>query len=171
MTMTRRELLAGMLAGGVMTAAGLWVPGTKLISIPTGKVFGNEYGINSTFMLLDDLTVKYVGAEDKVVSIKEFIQWMQKNAAHMMKNRADSSDLIVSMRGGYRMNNPEHLNMGTLSQAADPDHLTSEGLREMWISTTDMAGDDLLTDKFYYEDYTKPRERISELDNGHRGYR
>jgi hypothetical protein len=32
--MNRRELLCALAAGGVMTAAGLWMPGQKLISIP-----------------------------------------------------------------------------------------------------------------------------------------
>lgn len=37
--MNRRQLLKALAAGGVMTAAGLWMPGQKLISIPSGKVF------------------------------------------------------------------------------------------------------------------------------------
>ncbi len=32
--LSRREFIAAMMAGGVMTAAGMWWPGTKLISIP-----------------------------------------------------------------------------------------------------------------------------------------
>jgi hypothetical protein len=36
--MNRRELLCALAAGGVMTAAGLWMPGQKLISIPSGKI-------------------------------------------------------------------------------------------------------------------------------------
>jgi hypothetical protein len=32
--MNRRELLKAIAAGGVITAAGLWMPGSKLISIP-----------------------------------------------------------------------------------------------------------------------------------------
>ena len=32
--MDRREFLAMMAAGGVVTAAGIWMPGQKLISIP-----------------------------------------------------------------------------------------------------------------------------------------
>lgn len=34
MEMTRRQFLAAMLAGGVVVAGELWVPGRKLISIP-----------------------------------------------------------------------------------------------------------------------------------------
>lgn len=37
--LTRRELFAAMAAGAVVTAAGLWMPGQKTISIPSGKVF------------------------------------------------------------------------------------------------------------------------------------
>jgi hypothetical protein len=167
MKMTRRELLAGIMAGGVLTAAGLWVPGTKMISIPSGKVFGNEYGINSTFRLIDENTVSYVGVEDKVVSIKEFVAWIQKNAAYMMKHHDDSSGLMVTLGDGYRMDNPEHLHLGSLSQTA-VDH---PGLREMWVSTTDLGADDLFVDKFYYPEDSTPRRWRNELDNGHRGYR
>lgn len=37
--MNRREFVAMMLAGGVVTAAGIWMPGDKLISIPSRKIF------------------------------------------------------------------------------------------------------------------------------------
>ena len=32
--LSRREFIAALMAGGVITAQGLWMPGTKLISIP-----------------------------------------------------------------------------------------------------------------------------------------
>ncbi len=38
--MNRRELLACLVAGGVITAAGLWMPGQRLISIPSDIVSG-----------------------------------------------------------------------------------------------------------------------------------
>ena len=37
--MNRRNLLKALAAGGVLTASGLWMPGQKVISIPSGKVF------------------------------------------------------------------------------------------------------------------------------------
>jgi hypothetical protein len=37
--MNRREFLKRLAAGGVVTAAGLWMPGEKLISIPSRKIF------------------------------------------------------------------------------------------------------------------------------------
>lgn len=41
--MNRRELLKAIAAGGVMTATGLWMPGEKVISIPSGASFkGNR---------------------------------------------------------------------------------------------------------------------------------
>lgn len=39
MDMTRRQFLATLLAGGAVIAGELWVPGQKLISIPSKKVF------------------------------------------------------------------------------------------------------------------------------------
>ena len=37
--MNRRQFMAAMLAGGVLTASGLWMPGEKTISIPSHKYF------------------------------------------------------------------------------------------------------------------------------------
>ncbi len=35
----RREFMAVLMAGGVVTVAGLWLPGEKLISIPSHRYF------------------------------------------------------------------------------------------------------------------------------------
>ncbi len=40
--MNRRELLACLAAGGVVTATGLWWPGQKLISIPKTHIIGGK---------------------------------------------------------------------------------------------------------------------------------
>ena len=37
--MNRREFVAMLMAGGVITAAGVWMPGEKVISIPSRKFF------------------------------------------------------------------------------------------------------------------------------------
>lgn len=39
MSLSRREFLAAIAAGAIVTAEGLWVPGQKLISIPSRKIF------------------------------------------------------------------------------------------------------------------------------------
>jgi len=36
---SRREFLAAMMAGGAVIAGELWIPGQKLISIPSRKIF------------------------------------------------------------------------------------------------------------------------------------
>ncbi len=48
--LSRRQFMAAMMAGGVMTAAGLWMPGTKLISIPKRIVVPPGY----VRIILDD---------------------------------------------------------------------------------------------------------------------
>ena len=169
--MNRRDLLKAMMAGGVMTAAGLWMPGQKLISIPSGKVFGNEYDINSMFRLIDRHTVEYIGGNDKVASIAQFYDWLRKHAMHMLGPGTDPEKLMVSLEPKYRMLNPEHLDNGTLAQNA-PDNHCSEGLRELWTSGPTLGSEDLITDKVYYSEWDRePRTRISVLDNGYRGYR
>lgn len=41
--MNRRDFIRGMMAGGVVIAGELWVPGQKLISIPSGKRFSDNH--------------------------------------------------------------------------------------------------------------------------------
>lgn len=56
--MNRRELLKAMMAGGVMTAAGLWMPGQKLISIPSGKRFSGhaiEMPVDTATLWIEDI--------------------------------------------------------------------------------------------------------------------
>jgi hypothetical protein len=169
MKLSRRQILKVFAAGGIVVAGEILLPSNKLISIPSGKVFGNEYGINSTFRMIDRHTVAYVGAEDKVVSIKEFTAWLKKNAAYMLNPHRDEDDMFVTLRDQYRITNPEHLMQGTLSQAAADQHCTE--LREIWTCTTGMDGEDLFTDKIYYSKWDDPRQRITITDTGHKGFR
>lgn len=54
MSFSRREFLAAIAAGGMVVAGELWVPGRKLISIPSHKIWtfddaaivGRQYGYN-----------------------------------------------------------------------------------------------------------------------------
>jgi len=161
--------MAALMAGGVVVAGELWMPGQKLISIPSGKVFGNEYGIDSAFRLIGQNTVEYCGADDKVVSVDELYKWLRKNASYMLKGYSDPDSLMVTMVGDNRMINPEHLVNGSMSQRAGDQHMTD--LREMWTNTETLGSDDFFTDKVYYAQMDDPRDRITELDTGHRGYR
>ena len=158
------------MAGGTVIAGELWVPGQKLISIPSGKVFGNEYGINSIFRMIDPNTIEYVGDQDMIVSMTDFYNWMADNASHMLSPLRDPDLSIVALRDKYRICNPEHLVGGSLSQAAPEGHCAD--LREMWTSIDTLGGgEDLFSDKVYYSEFDSPRSRIRELDTGHRGYR
>ena len=47
--MNRRKFLAFLAAGGVVTAAGLWMPGQKLISIPKRASTLEEFTITGNF--------------------------------------------------------------------------------------------------------------------------
>lgn len=55
--MNRRDFIRGIIAGGVVVAGELWVPGQKLISIPSGKVFSRyiefTQGDESYFVEID----------------------------------------------------------------------------------------------------------------------
>jgi hypothetical protein len=156
------------MAGGIIVAGELWVPGQKLISIPNGKVF-----TGSMFRLdMETQTLSYIGPPDKTVPVSQFYDWLRKQTTELMLGTDYDTEKphMVSLKGEYRLDNPEHLTEGTLSQAAADDHCTKD-LREMWTCTNTLGSDDLFVDKIYYQDYTPPRERIRTLDNGHRGYR
>lgn len=56
--LNRRQFLAALAAGGVVTAAGIWMPGEKTISIPkrrggTPIMSPEEMGFESTWFLVD----------------------------------------------------------------------------------------------------------------------
>lgn len=170
--MNRRELLKGLMAGGVIVAGELWIPGQRLISIPSGKVL-----TGSMFRLdMETQTLSYIGPPDKTVTVSQFYDWLITVLKAHTEDIVSSSEYdtekphMVSLKGEYRLENPEHLTDGTLSQRAADDHCTKD-LREMWACTNSMSGADLFTDKIYYQDHTAPRERHTLLDNGHRGYR
>jgi len=167
--MNRRELLKGLMAGGVIIAGELWIPGAKVISIPSKKAF---YG-PSIFEMLDDETVKYVGPANKTASVRSFHQWLWRNMkpALVEGHRGGAAHDKVLLAKGFRLMNPEHLIDGEFMQDASDDHCTLSPMREMWTCKGDMDHADLLIDKIYIQPDTLPRDRISELDNGYVGYR
>lgn len=166
----RRGFLAGMMAGGVIVAGELWIPGQKLISIPSGKVFGNEYGIDSLFRMIDRNTVEYVGEEDKIVSMTEFYDWMRKYARDALRLH-DSEPMMVSLSRGCRIINPEYLIEGTLEQDRT-NGFAGNDQREYWSSVGGLGDSDLVVDKVYQPDYySAPAERIRKDEDGLKGWR
>jgi len=175
--MNRRELLKGLMAGGMIVAGELWVPGQKLISIPSDKVF---YGPSVFEMLGKD--IRYTGPVHETATINEFHNWLRERLPNILgqgeatpwlvKEDGKSNEHRVSLRAGYRITNPEHLVKGILEQ----DRLTTSkthGDREYWSTPNSLSDDELITDKVYRPDYysTDPRERIREDENGLKGWR
>jgi hypothetical protein len=58
MNLSRRQFMAGLAAGMVVTAEGLWMPGEKLISIPSKKFFVPDGRIA---WIEDGVTMMYAG--------------------------------------------------------------------------------------------------------------
>ena len=71
--MNRRELLKALAAGGVITAAGLWMPGSKLISIPKIIERPFPYGWIVTRETIGDNDYKLISIE----RAKQLAQSMQ----------------------------------------------------------------------------------------------
>jgi hypothetical protein len=165
--MNRRGFLAGLMAGGVIVAGELWIPGQKLISIPSGKIYTGQ------MFTLEGQTIKYIGHPDKTVTINQFYEWLQKYSKGLMRATMEDRDTpqMVSLSPGYRMVNPEHLTHGTLAQDVDrPEWMQGGQHREIWQDFNGLGDADMVTDHVYSTEWM-PRERITENDMGHKGLR
>jgi hypothetical protein len=71
--MNRRKFLAFLAAGGVVTATGLWLPGQKLISIPSGKRLDSDYRtyIESWRKLPNGNWLEMLTSEDSIIMQQE----------------------------------------------------------------------------------------------------
>ena len=132
------------MAGGVVVAGELWIPGQKIISIPSGHVFGGQ------LFSLNGQSIKYIGPENKTVTIGEFYNWLQSMSKHDAKimDALLSNETMVSLRHGHRIENPEHLIGGSLEQdRSGLSHLTRND-REYWTSCG-LGDSELYADKVY----------------------
>jgi hypothetical protein len=168
--MNRRGFLAGLMAGGVIVAGELWIPGQKLISIPSGKQF---YG-PSIFELIGQ-DIKYVGPEDKTVSMRQFYNWLKSIGLDKqpLMDMQTSNEGTVSLAHGYRIDKPEYLTDGSLQQdrVEQLDGVISFD-REHWSAVGGLGDTDLIVDKIYQPDYySTPRERTREDEDGLKGWR
>jgi hypothetical protein len=155
------------MAGGVIVAGELWIPGQKLISIASGKVF-----TGSLWEITGQGNIRYIGGETTTTTVSDFYKWLWINAQDALEGHAGGAmnTSALSLLEGYRVENPEHLVNGSLCQDAADEHC-SPGLREQWNCANDMTGADLMVDKVYYTRATPLRARITELDNGYVGVR
>ena len=64
---SRREFLAAMMAGGAVVAGELWIPGQKLISIPSRKIFIPE----GTLAWMED-GQGFIHQKGKIIAIPEY---------------------------------------------------------------------------------------------------
>ena len=67
--LSRREFFAALAAGGVMTAAGLWMPGTKLISIPKRIIVPPDHLGDVRIILEGDGEPVPVGVNGRIILI------------------------------------------------------------------------------------------------------
>ena len=170
-TFTRREMIACVFAGGVVTATGLWWPGQKLISIAK-YVPSVLDGPESQFRLVGN-TLEYIGPSEQGVSIKELHDWLVENNPFLLQERITHHlDGVVELANGYRIKNPEHLTHGSIIQdSGQPEWMQGGANKEIWSNISDFQGDELVTDKVYFGD-TVPkrfRERITLSEAGDRG--
>jgi hypothetical protein len=173
-TFTRREMIACLMAGGVVTASGLWWKGEKLISIPK---YTSWYiaGDDPMFELTGN-TIKYVGPEHQGITMKVLHDWIAKHNPWLEVDPVHvthhNSGQWVELKDGYRFKNPEHLTHGAIIQdSGKPDWQQGGANKEIWSSDNDLKSDDLVSDKIYFSSLTKPRERITEAESGDLGLR
>jgi hypothetical protein len=122
--MNRRDFFKQLAAAGTIVAAELWIPGAKLISIPSGKIFTNHaFSIDAR----GNITVNSLAAQNKV-TVLELHRWLQDLSDSVMCMGDDSLDITsrspssrvtdnsVLLNDGYYVENPEYLTGGSLQQ-------------------------------------------------------
>jgi len=167
--MNRRELLKGLMAGGVIVAGELWIPGQKLISIPSKQFWGPP--VSSFFRLsLEDQTIEYIGPPDQYVPMTELHNWLMKNNPHLMNHIENHR--VVDLSRGCRFDKPEHLTNGTLSQDSQrPEIDQGYEEKEIWATWGESDDDELYFDKQYMSPGEfRHQERMKEAAP-HRGYK
>lgn len=119
---TRRDFLKKLSAAGVVagTANPLW-ESTKLISIPSGKIFTSD-----AFRIDKYGNITVNNTTDKVHTVLELHRWLME-----MSDSVDNGDLlditdptpservtdnIIRLNEGYYVTNPEFLSEGSLEQ-------------------------------------------------------
>lgn len=120
--MNRRQFLAALAAGAVVTAEGLWIPKRKLISIPSKKIFSTEpfiYDEATKTITVNTLTNKRY----TVLELHRWLtnKWDNKDNCDIL-NICDETpsirvtDNYIELTPGYYVTNPEHLTDGSLKQ-------------------------------------------------------
>jgi hypothetical protein len=171
MELSRRQFMIAMASAATAAAEEMWVPGKKLISIPSGKIFtGNKFKYDQNG------NIKWIGAEDGLATVVEFHDWLREQAmakptlAVTFQDRSRQntfSKCTVSLKEGVRMLNPEHLIQGTIFQDS-----TREGDREVWTHWGDFSGEDeFVVDKVYTHEESEPQKRVHKSEHGFEMYR
>ena len=89
--LSRREFLAALAAGGVVTAAGLWMPGTKLISIPKRIMVPPDHLGDVHLVLEGDGEPLPVGVNGRVIFIPRGEPvWVPEKFVHVLDNAVHS---------------------------------------------------------------------------------
>lgn len=95
--MNRRKFLQGLMAGGVIVAGQLWVPGQKLISIPSGKIFtGVDLALDNgccTVQIMETMPGDMVRVVAYYEDGPDPVEYMVKNVV------GDTIEIEVPMRG------------------------------------------------------------------------
>lgn len=106
--MNRRELLKAIAAGCMITASGLWIPGQKLISIPSPKRFGQYQFLNSGGEFLFNGEIRY---SDAIYS-KPMIEASDVTYLKMyLKNGAKHIVNITQGKGPFYLNIGDTINV------------------------------------------------------------
>lgn len=147
-TYTRREVFQCLMAGGVITATGMWMPGEKLISIPISipktiiaETAGKYFEVDTASQ-----TIKYVGPPDSYISMDELHRYLMKNNPFLMidnprsrkhaklKDNGDYADWLHAKHLGVSPDKP-HMDSNIVSLAPGvkfdkPEHLSKGSLMQ-----------------------------------------
>lgn len=130
--LTRRELFKALAAGGVLTATGLWMPGEKTISIPSGKVFTGYENYIRLYAINGTMEISIPVPEKGHMTVQEFYSAVcdRMDSFEMMGQPmpvvAPTSELLL-VNDGYRFADDSwcHLRRGTVYERETNTHMQS----------------------------------------------
>lgn len=133
--MNRREFMAMLAAGAVVTAEEVWLPGRKLISIPKKKVITDTFSgtISGDLFKLNytDRTIEYIGDPQSSATVLELHRYLQDRADNWYHEGIDTlsildptpssraADNIIELHDNWHITNPEYLSGGSLQQRGE----------------------------------------------------
>lgn len=101
--MNRRDLIKYLMAGGVIVAGELWMPGKKLISIPNDRIF---YDGRYTLVDYDNKVISWAWDDETIGRYSDSLSFGEIHEAGLI------TDIILPDRRKFPIDAPWQVNTG-----------------------------------------------------------